>query len=115
MPRTLIYARTYEECADIYKKHLKNCFTEPYDAPDVSEFRLVELFCSVTDSAQKDKKQSHLRIVIATVDFGMGIDSPDIRHVIHVGLADDVESYIQQTGLCGRDGKPSHATLLTKK
>ena len=47
--------------------------------------------------------------------FGMGIDFPDIRHAIHVGLADYIESYIQQTGRCGRDEKPSHATLLTKK
>ena len=42
----------------------------------------------------------------------MGLDLPDVRQVIHVGLPDDIESYIQETGRVGRDGLPSLAILL---
>ena len=54
----------------------------------------------------------NLRIVVATVAFGMGIDCKDVRQIVHVGLPDDVSSYIQETGRAGRDGLLSKAILL---
>lgn len=57
------------------------------------------------------KEDSVLRIVVATIAFGMGINCPNIRRVIHWGSPADVESYIQETGRGGRDGKPSKAIL----
>ncbi|KAI1446499.1 ATP-dependent DNA helicase [Annulohypoxylon stygium] len=49
-----------------------------------------------------------VRIVVATIAFGMGIDKPDIRNILHFDLSGTVEEYSQQIGRAGRDGQPSH-------
>ena len=76
------------------------------------------MYHSCTDTIVKDSiaklfvKASHLRVVIATVAFGMGIDCPDVRQIIHVDPPDDIEAYIQETG---HDRKQAKATLLLPK
>lgn len=69
------------------------------------------------DAADRSRVQDaflsgKLEVVVATVAFGMGVDKPDIRTVIHMALPGSVEAYYQEIGRAGRDGKPCRAVLL---
>ncbi len=65
--------------------------------------------------SQKKWIENNYRVIVATNAFGMGIDKPDVRVVIHFDLPDNIESYYQEAGRAGRDEQKSYAVLLFQK
>ncbi len=100
----IVYARSRQHTKD-YAKILTDAGMQ------------ATFFHAGLESVEKDKRQrawqhDEVRIMVATNAFGMGIDKPDVRIVIHMDCPSSVEAYFQEAGRAGRDGKKSFAVLL---
>lgn len=77
-----------------------------------SDFYHAGLNYEVRMKKQLDWMSGKTRVISATNAFGMGIDKPDVRFVIHVDFPDSIEEYFQEAGRAGRDGKKAFAVLI---
>jgi len=77
-----------------------------------SDFYHAGLSADERTRKQEDWIKNKLRVIVCTNAFGMGIDKPDVRTVVHADVPDCLENYYQEAGRAGRDGKKSYAVLL---
>jgi DNA topoisomerase-3 len=99
----IVYAPTRKEAEDLAKDLSKMFHAGAYHAG---------LRASEREDVQSAFLRGKLDVIIATTAFGMGIDKPNVRTVIHTALPATVEGYYQEIGRAGRDGEPSRAVLL---
>ena len=80
-----------------------------------ADFYHAGLDNAVKDLRQKRWQNGEIRVMVATNAFGMGIDKPDVRIVLHIDLPDSPEAYVQEAGRSGRDGLKAYAVILYAK
>ena len=103
----IVYTRNRKRTREVSELLNKNNIT--------ATFYHAGLNNDIKDIRQKGWLTGEHRVMVATNAFGMGIDKPDVRIVIHMDLPDSPEAYFQEAGRAGRDGKKAYAVLLYAK
>lgn len=101
---TIVYVRSRQRTKEISDVLIKNGFS--------SDFYHAGLNASDKIRKQNAWKNNESRIIVCTNAFGMGIDKPDVRLVVHTDLPNSIEEYFQEAGRGGRDGEKSYAVIL---
>ncbi len=121
MDRVIVFGQSYGDCTHIYQFiscRLGKEMSHPVEIPQLAEYRMVDLFTACmhptvknTILTQFQDSTSCLHVVIATVSFGMGLDCPNVRRIIHWGVPSDIEACLQETSRAGRDEQAATAVL----
>jgi len=99
----IIYSRNRENCHNLCEELIKKGYSATYYHAGLAN--------SVKNDRQNRWMTNEYRIMVATNAFGMGIDKPDVRLVVHMDLPDSLEAYYQEAGRAGRDGLQSYAVI----
>ena len=124
MAPIIIYCRTYPSIGNVFaylKAELKDDAWLGRDPEKKLENLLIGMFTHNAYQENKDNVisslsgQGNCRVVVATTALGMGLNFPNISHVVMFGPPDDTESIVQMAGRAGRNGQQSHSVLITTK
>ena len=109
MPRIIIYCRSRKQCTGLYsifKTQIpsdKNFAMYHATTPKEVQLEIVNDF---------ESEDGHIRVLFATIAFGMGVNVKGVHTIMHLGVPSDIDDYIQESGRAGRDGQQSISILL---
>lgn len=121
-PKTIIFASNVNSVARIYRHLMLELGTAAFrNGSRVFADRMVDMFHSHSDEESLQRVQetfpkpgSHIRLVVSTVAFGIGVQIPDVKLIVHWGIDSSVLVYWQEVGRAGRNGANSLAITYTK-